>query len=32
MIKEYAYELGKISAIESAAIGCNWSFATSSRL
>ena len=25
--KEYAYELGKISAIESAAIGCNWSFA-----
>ncbi len=25
--KEYAYKLGKISAIESAAIGCNWSFA-----
>ncbi|MGL5327673.1 MAG: glycoside hydrolase family 3 protein, partial [Peptostreptococcaceae bacterium] len=25
--KEYAYQLGRISAIESAAIGCNWSFA-----
>ena len=25
--KQYAYEVGRISAIESAAIGCNWSFA-----
>lgn len=24
---EYAYELGRISGIEAAAIGCNWSFA-----
>lgn len=25
--KRYAYELGRISGIEAAAIGCNWSFA-----
>ncbi len=25
--KKYAYELGRISGIEAAAIGCNWSFA-----
>lgn len=25
--KKYAYEMGKISGIEAAAIGCNWSFA-----
>ena len=23
----YAYELGRISGVEAAAIGCNWSFA-----
>ena len=25
--KKYAYELGRISGVEAAAIGCNWSFA-----
>ena len=25
--KRYAYELGRISGVEAAAIGCNWSFA-----
>lgn len=25
--EEYAYELGRISGVEAAAIGCNWSFA-----
>ena len=25
--KKYAYEMGRISGIEAAAIGCNWSFA-----
>ena len=24
---KYAYELGRISGVEAAAIGCNWSFA-----
>lgn len=25
--KKYAYELGRVSGVEAAAIGCNWSFA-----